>query len=52
MVEEFGGEIGGVEVGVSRRMLLYMEGINNNVLLYSTENDIQCPIISHNGKEY
>ena len=26
--------------------------INNKVLLYSTENYIQCPVINHNGKEY
>ena len=26
--------------------------INNKVLLYSTENYIQCPIRNHNGKEY
>ena len=32
------------EVGVSRCKLLYPKGINNKVLLYSTENYIQCPI--------
>lgn len=37
------------EVGVSRCKLLYMERINN-VLLCSTENDMQCPTINHNGK--
>ena len=26
--------------------------INNKVLLYSTENYIQYPMINHNGKEY
>ena len=26
--------------------------INNKVLLYSTENNIQYPVINHNGKEY
>ena len=26
--------------------------INNKVLLYSTGDYIQCPVISHNGKEY
>ena len=26
--------------------------INNKVLLYSTGNDDQYPVISHNGKEY
>ena len=30
----------------------YMEWINNKVLLYSTENYIQYPMINHNGKEY
>ena len=32
--------------------LLYIEWVNNKVLLYSTENSIQYLIISHNGKEY
>ena len=40
------------EGGVSRRKLLYMKGIINKILLYSTENYIQCPVINHNGKEY
>ena len=40
------------EVGVSRRKLLYTEWINNKVLLYSTGNYIQYPMINHNGKEY
>ena len=40
------------EVGVSSCKLLYMEEINNKVPLYSTENYSQCPIKSHNGKEY
>ena len=40
------------EVGVSRCKLLYMECINNKVLLYSTENYIQYSEINHNGKEY
>ena len=26
--------------------------INNNVLLYSTGNYIQYPVMNHNGKEY
>ena len=39
------------EVGVSRCKLLYKEWINNKVLLDSTENYIQYPMISHNGKE-
>ena len=40
------------EVGVSRCELLYTEWINNKVLLYSTENYIQYPMVNHNGKEY
>ena len=45
---------GGIEweFGVSRCKLLYMEWINNKVLLYSTGNYIQYPVINHNGKEY
>ena len=38
-----------VEVGVSRCKLLYMEWINNKVLLYSTGNYSQYPVINHNG---
>ena len=40
------------EVGVSRCKLLFMKGIINKTLLYSTENYIQGPMIKHNGKEY
>ena len=45
---------GGIEweVGVSGCKLLYIEWINNKVLLYSTENYIQYPMINHSGKEY
>ena len=32
--------------------IIYIEWINNKVLLYSTENNIQYPVIKHNGKEY
>ena len=32
--------------------LLYMESTDNKVLLYSTENYIQYPVINHNRKEY
>ena len=31
---------------------LYIEWISNKVLLYSTGNYIQYPVINHNGKEY
>ena len=40
------------EFGISRCKLLYIEWINNKVLLYSTGNYIQYPAINHNGKEY
>ena len=40
------------EVVVSRCKLLYMEEINNKVLLYSTENHISCPMVNLNEKEY
>ena len=40
------------EVGVSRGKLFYMEWMNSEVLLYSTENCIQYPMINHYGKEY
>ena len=33
-------------------MLLYIEWINNKILLYSTGNCIQHPVISHNEKEF
>ena len=48
--EEVGGQMEW-EAGVSRFKLLCIEWINNKVLLYSTENYIQCPMINHNGKE-
>ena len=40
------------EFGVSRCKLLDIEWINNKVLLYSTGNYIQYPVINQNGKEY
>ena len=39
------------EFGVNRCKLLYRKWINNNVLLHSTGNYIQYPVINHNGKE-
>ena len=39
------------EVRVSRYKLLHIEWINNEVLQYSTENYIQCPVINRKGKE-
>ena len=45
-------EVGGMgwEFGISKCKLLYREQINNKVLLYSTGNYIQNPVINHNGK--
>ena len=40
------------EFAVGRCKLLHLEWINNKVLLYSTGNYIQYPVINHNGKEY
>ena len=40
------------EFEISRGKLLYIEWINNKVLLYSTGNYIQHPVTNHNGKEY
>ena len=39
------------EFGVNRYTPLYIKQINNKDLLYSTGNDIQYPVINHNGKE-
>ena len=38
--------------GVNRRKLIFIECINNKVLLYSTGNYIQYPVISQNEVEY
>ena len=38
--------------GISRCKLLYIERINNEVLLYSTWNYIQYPVTKHDGKEH
>ena len=48
------GEGGGVdwEFGISRGKLLHIGWIHNKVLLYSTGNNIQYPVINHHGKEY
>ena len=48
-----GGAAGGIdwEVGASRCKLLYTGWVNNKILLCSTGNYIQYPVISHNGKE-
>ena len=54
VVENRGSSWGGNdwEAGISRCKLLYIEWINNKVLLYSTGKYIQYPLINHNGKEY
>ena len=50
------GEAGGRgmnwEFGISRCKLVYIDWLNNKVLLYSTGNYIQYPVINHNIKEY
>ena len=38
--------------GQQMQTIIYREWINNKVLLYSTGNYIQYPVINHNGKEY
>ena len=38
------------EFGISRCQLLYLEWINDKVLLYSTGNYIQYPVINHMEK--
>ena len=54
MVAKGEGAGGGMEweFGVSRCKLLHIEWMDNKVLLYSTGNNIQYPMINHNGKEY
>ena len=49
-----GGGRGGMdwELEIHRRKLLYREWVNNKVLLHSTGNYIQYPVINHHGKEY
>ena len=40
------------EIWVSSYKILPIEWINNKVLLYSTGNYIQYPVINHDGEEY
>ena len=49
--EGSGGEGWEWEFGVSKCKLLYIEW-KNKVLLYSTGNYIEFPVINRNGKEY
>ena len=50
--EEYGGGGKDWEFGISGCKLLHIGWISNKVLLYSTGNNIQYPVINHNGKEY
>ena len=54
MVAKGEGSGGGMdwEFRVGRCKLLHLEWINNKVLLYSTGNYIEYPVINHNGKKY
>ena len=38
------------EFGVSRYKLIHLEWISDEVLLYSTGNYIQSPVIKHDGR--
>ena len=40
------------EFEISRCKLVYIEWINNKVLLCSTGSYIQYPVVNHSGKEY
>ena len=40
------------EFGVGRCKLLHLEWINSKVLMYSTGNHIEYPVINYNGKEF
>ena len=40
------------EFGVGRCKLLHLEWIYNKVLMYSTGNYTQYPVINHNAKEH
>ena len=51
VAKEGGGSVGmDGEFEVSRCKLLYVGWINNKVLLYSTRNYSQYPVINYNGK--
>ena len=49
---EAGGRGKTWKFGISRCKLVYIEWINNKLLLYSTGNCIQYPVRNRNGKEY
>ena len=40
------------ELGISKCKLVHTEKISNKDLLYSTADDIQYPVINHNGTEH
>ena len=40
------------ELGLGRCKRLHLEWRNNKVLMHSTGNSSQYPVINHNGKEY
>ena len=40
------------EVGISRYKLLCIGWTNNKILLYSTQNHIQYPMMNHSGNKY
>ena len=40
------------EFGISRGKLLYIDYMNNKVILYSTRNHIKYSMTNHSGKEY
>ena len=42
----------GREFRISRCKPLYVEWINNKVLVYSIGNNIQCPVLNQNVKQY
>ena len=42
-------ERGEMEFGVSRCKLLHLEGISNEILQYSTGNDIWSLVMEHDG---
>ena len=53
VAKEMGGRrLMDCEFGLSRCKLVYIKGINNKVLLYSTGNYIQYPVINQNAKEH
>ena len=54
MVAKQEGDLGrdGLGVQISRCKVLYIEWVSNKVLLCSTGNYIQYPVLSHNEKQY